>query len=154
MATLRQKHRSTYECWVNMKTRCGNPNSASFARYGGRGIQVCNRWQDFDNFFADMGARPDGLTLERRDNDGAYEPKNCYWATRKAQARNRASNIVATVDGTTLHARDWAARLGVSPNAFYTRARRDGCEAAVRHYMTNGVKKFKRKERAVCSERR
>lgn len=140
MTTLKQKHRSTYECWTNMKTRCENPSYERFDRYGGRGIKVCERWQSFANFLADMGERPDGLTIERRDNDGDYELSNCYWATRKAQARNRVSNVVATVDGVTLHAQDWAARLGVSRNAFYTRARRDGCEAAVEHYMANGVR--------------
>ncbi len=141
MATLRQLNTSTYECWTNMKTRCFNPEYIRFDRYGGRGVTVCERWLSFENFLADMGPKPDGLTIERRDNDGNYEPGNCYWGSRKEQARNRVSNIVATVDGVTLHAQDWAGRLGVSHNAFYTRARRDGCEAAVRHYMEHGLGK-------------
>lgn len=138
MPTLRQQHRGTYECWVNMRTRCYNPNYRDFHRYGGRGIAVCDRWRDdFDAFFEDMGPRPDGMTIERRDNDGDYEPGNCHWASRTDQARNRRSTMSATIDGETLIAKDWIARLGISPNAFYTRARRDGCQAAVEHYMSN-----------------
>jgi hypothetical protein len=73
-----------------MLARCSNPENEQWADYGGRGIAVCERWRSFGNFLADMGVRPDSkLTLERRDNDGDYEPDNCYWADRVTQLRNR-----------------------------------------------------------------
>lgn len=138
MPTARQLHRGTYECWINMQTRCYNAKYRDFHRYGGRGIRVCDRWRgSFDMFLEDMGPRPDGMTLERIDNDCGYSPENCRWASPAEQARNRRSTITATVAGETLIAKDWISRLGISPNAFYTRARRDGCQKAVEHYLSN-----------------
>lgn len=79
----------TYYSWASMLTRCTNPNSSGWKNYGARGITVCDRWRSFDNFLADMGDRPVGLTLDRKDNDGNYEPANCRWATPVEQARNK-----------------------------------------------------------------
>lgn len=79
----------TYNSWDNMTQRCKNPNRAEYGYYGGRGIEVCDRWALFENFLADMGERPSGLTLDRIDNDGNYEPGNCRWATKAEQMTNR-----------------------------------------------------------------
>lgn len=78
-----------YRVWKSMKTRCKNKKSTGYHNYGGRGISVCDRWEKFENFYADMGPKPEGLTIDRRDNDGNYEPGNCRWATWTQQARNR-----------------------------------------------------------------
>lgn len=75
--------------WKGMLRRCSNPNDISFKNYGARGIRVCERWRKFENFFADVGEPPPGLSLERIDNDGHYEPSNCKWATQKEQMNNR-----------------------------------------------------------------
>lgn len=79
----------TYRSWAAMKYRCQSLNPASSHRYRGRGITVCDRWQDFKNFLADMGKRPEGTTLDRINNDGHYDPDNCRWATVEVQSKNR-----------------------------------------------------------------
>jgi hypothetical protein len=82
----------TYHAWKGMLSRCTNPSSADWARYGGRGITVCRRWHRFEDFLADMGSCPDRLTLDRINNEGDYEPGNCRWATWEQQVLNRRSN--------------------------------------------------------------
>jgi hypothetical protein len=103
-----------YPVWWMMKQRCENPNGRWYHRYGGRGIVVCERWQDFENFIADMGRRPSpSHTIERINNDGNYCPENCCWADRTRQARNRRSNRMICIDGERKTLAEWAESSGI-----------------------------------------
>jgi hypothetical protein len=104
-----------YWIWMAMKNRCNNPKDKNYHRYGGRGITVCERWQQsFPNFLADMGHRPNpSLTLDRLDNDKGYCPKNCAWRTRKEQQRNLRTTTMVEYEGKTVALNDLADAHGI-----------------------------------------
>ncbi len=103
----------TYQRWVNMLTRCCNPRSKSYPNYGGRGITVCERWQNFENFYADMGEPPPNCTIERVNNELGYSPENCKWEPKKVQARNTRVNRYITIGNETYCAAEWAERRDI-----------------------------------------
>jgi hypothetical protein len=97
-----KKFNRTYRIWRAMIRRCRDPKLHNFHRYGGRGIQVCDRWTDFDNFLTDMGECPsEQHSIERKDTDGNYEPGNCVWLEESKQAQNTSNNSIYTVRGVT-----------------------------------------------------
>jgi hypothetical protein len=118
------KFSKTYSAWNNMRQRCENPANGHYGDYGGRGIRVCDRWQVFEHFLEDMGECPDGLTIERVNNAGNYEPGNCRWATVDEQARNKRNNRWLTLNGRTMCAKDWARELGIHYMTLITRMNR------------------------------
>ena len=105
-----------YRVWCSMKERCANPNNKRFQRYGGRGISVCQEWLDFSAFqaWALVSGYTNGMTIDRVNNDGNYEPGNCRWATRAQQNRNYSRNRMLTFNGKTQCVRDWAHELGIN----------------------------------------
>jgi transposase len=122
MSSVPKSSTSEYEIWHGMKQRCGNPNSRGYPKYGGRGIMVCDRWQQFDNFIADMGPRPSpDHTIDRIDNDGPYSPENCRWATWVEQNRNTRSNRIVIYDGQEMCVTEVAERLGLCKETVFWR---------------------------------
>jgi hypothetical protein len=110
-----------YRIWVGMRQRCSNPKATKWKYYGGRGISVCERWQVFENFLADMGEPPPGTSIHRRDNDGNYEPSNCCWATPMEQASNSRRNRFITFGGETMNLTAWAKKLGIDATTLHAR---------------------------------
>lgn len=107
-----------------MKRRCLNPRDRQYPEWGGRGITICNRWLDFNNFYADMGERPEGMTLERKDNNGNYEPGNVKWATATEQQQNTRKNVIVEIEGETHTMNEWCRRLGIWSSTVSTRVKR------------------------------
>lgn len=114
-----------YRIWLGMRDRCRNPRNKKFKAYGGRGINVCARWDDFSLFLSDMGPRPTKEhSVDRVDNDKGYEPGNCKWATRDEQANNTRMNRVLEVNGEVRTLADWARKTGLLHNTIVCRIRR------------------------------
>jgi hypothetical protein len=116
-AKNRTKHGMTdhplFDTWKNMIGRCYDENHTSYMYYGGRGIQVVERWHKVENFVADMDPRPDGYTLDRIDNNEWYSPGNCRWASRIEQANNTSNNSIITYKGVTRTVAEWSRILGI-----------------------------------------
>lgn len=110
-----------YEIWQSMIQRCNNPNYKFYKNYGGRGIKVCEKWLKFEGFLQDMGEQPEGLTLDRVDNNGDYYKENCRWTTQKEQMKNTRRAISITISQITKFLVEWCEELGLSYNTVYCR---------------------------------
>jgi hypothetical protein len=110
---IARRHQRIYHIWKGMRNRCFNPNNKDYHLYGGRGISVCERWSEFDNFTQDMAATYAGdLKLNRINNDGNYEPGNCEWTNQKTQSLNTRRNVVITIDGVSKPLMSWVEHFG------------------------------------------
>jgi len=104
----------THSTWHNMRSRCNNPNTKAYEKYGAKGIKVCDRWDSFENFIMDMGERPGKeYSIERIDLSKGYSSDNCKWATRTEQNRNRSMCIYITIDGKCQTVKEWALETGL-----------------------------------------
>lgn len=113
--------------YYGMLTRCNNESDLAYPYYGGRGIGVCERWEkSIENFYEDMGYPPPKYTLDRIDNNGNYEPKNCRWATRKTQMANRRNNHIINFNGKSKNITDWSDDLGINYATLIKRVKRYG----------------------------
>lgn len=111
-----------YRIWLDMRKRCNGKYRSEYRNYGGRGIRVCERWDDFELFLLDVGSRPSARhSLERENNDGDYEPGNVRWATRSEQNRNKRDSKFIEWRGERLTQADWADRTGLSQHVIYSR---------------------------------
>jgi len=119
----------TYSSWANMIDRCFNTKNINYKNYGARGITVCDEWRDYRNFLADMGHKPKGLTIERKENNGNYTPDNYKWASTYEQSRNRRNNAMYYFNGSIITASDLAVILKIPRNRLYDARRRNKDES-------------------------
>jgi len=124
-----------YRIWLSMRERCNNPKCADYRHYGARGITVCPEWDDFAVFKDDMGDRPKGRSLDRRDNDGPYCKDNCRWATRQEQAANTRTARWIEFNGKRQVLSAWAREFNVNPGQVYYWTLKLGEEAGMNYLM-------------------
>ena len=113
---LSRDHGNEYRSWKDMRSRCNTPTDTDYKDYGGRGIKVCARWDDFAAFFSDMGERPASHTIDRINVHGDYEPSNCRWATAKTQNNNKRSNHLIEWRGARKTLSQWCSLIGIDPS--------------------------------------
>lgn len=115
-----------YQIWNDIKSRTGNPNNKRYNRYGGRGIELCKEWENFETFqqwALENGYRED-LTIDRIDNNKGYSPKNCRWTTKAQQNRNKGDNIILEYNGQRKILADWAKEKGLTYACLKNRIKR------------------------------
>lgn len=122
---LKHKHQrcgtQVYRCWINMRVRCVNLNHKQYKDYGGRGISVCEEWLDFETFYRDMGDMPQGMSIDRIDNNKGYCKENCKWSTRQEQCENRRTNLSVSYKGQTITFKELLEQINIDRDALYHR---------------------------------
>lgn len=121
LATHKMSGTRTYSSWYQMKHRCDNKNSVDFERYGGRGIKYDRRWKKFENFLEDMGERPNGMSIDRIDNNKGYSKENCRWSTSREQMNNRRCSKTVVFNGIKKTLTEWGRELGIPKGTIFSR---------------------------------
>lgn len=123
-ATHRMTGTPEHQCWRNMLNRCTNPKVKLYPHYGGRGIEVCERWREFEHFYADMGPRPTPKSqIDRRENNGNYTKVNCRWTGRVVNSRNKQKSLWYVFEGKKQHLLDICAKRGIRYHTVWQRLR-------------------------------
>lgn len=142
---------SEYATWEAMKARCCNPNDKGWKDYGGRGIVICERWMRFENFFADMGKRPKGKSINRVNNSLGYYKENCKWSSPKEQQRNTRANVLLTFQGKTQPLIVWTEELKIPMECLRARIKRNWTtERALLTPVSSKKNMGKTESRTVC----
>ncbi len=123
-----------YNVWVSMRSRCKNPNDLQYSDYGGRGIKVCEEWNDFSVFYSDMGDPPLNHEIDRIDNNSGYSKQNCRWVTRQENCNNKRNNRFFMIDGKKVYKQQLIKILGISKDSLRWRLIRRGEEAVFQLY--------------------
>ncbi len=118
------RNTKTYASWIDMRKRCCNPKNKEYPNYGGRGIKVCQEWDNFKRFLSDMGECPDGHTLDRLNVNDDYCLQNCRWATRSQQSRNKRTNTIITHLGESRPVVEWLEYFGITWGTYHKRRKR------------------------------
>lgn len=151
LASERKRKRTgmkEYGIWRSMINRCDDENNDRYRRYGARGIKVCDRWMDYNNFIADMGVRPTSKhSIDRVDNDCGYNPNNCRWATMKEQCNNKSNNRVIIYKGESKTLQQWADFIGIKQSSLRRRLDSWDIGKALTYLSKN-----KEKATIVCDE--
>lgn len=113
---LTKTYKHEYRSWKDMRSRCNNPKDTDYKDYGGRGIRVCDEWNDFNKFIIDMGSKPSGYTIDRIDVNGGYSSLNCRWASQSTQANNKRNNHIIEYMGETRTLSEWGKKFKLCPS--------------------------------------
>jgi len=124
MSQYLNKDKNCYQAWQNMRARCNNKNTPYYKNYGGRGITVCKRWDNFKHFYSDMGDRPEGASLDRIDNNKGYSPENCRWATWREQHDNTRKSVKIFYKGKKRNLSEIGRLTGLDPKMLSKRLKR------------------------------
>jgi hypothetical protein len=121
-----QTRTPAYKAWLRMRDRCKSTNAWKYKYYGSKGIKICNEWESFENFYKDMGPPDKGMTLDRIDVYGNYEPSNCRWATMMEQAKNKTNNMFLDTGDEKIHLAEAARRFPIKMQTIWARVKKHG----------------------------